>query len=340
MRGPVHTLLAQVTTPDVSTRGLLVGGGVDMREPAQRDQTSVVNVARTARGILGLWDANVTLRPTDVRVFIFVLTRWMELIDWSPESDTALNQPAEFTLTELARWLRGGTEDPGGHDYDDVAAALSRLFDVEISGHYESVDQNGDYRRVRMRRSRLLSDLEIDAHLLREDADPAARARILGGSRGSTVRAHMSPWVLEQVRSGELVAVDTEILRQLGGLAERMWLVQVASLDLLAGDVSEMPIGEQLSRTLGMNYARRADALKALRSAARRILHIDRRFTAIETVNVAGEWRLRTTIDAAEVKRHADELQQRIDDRRQWARLKGRQIQLTLHTGGEEPMPE
>jgi hypothetical protein len=321
MRTSDAAVLGRARPHDVSTRGVLAGGGVELRQPkALTEDGRVETVSRTARGLLGLWNSSVALRPADVRVFVFVLTRWLDQISWDAGSDGNALVPAKFTLTELLTWGRNGEAEFGGADYFDAAESLGRLFDAEISGHY-SHGVEPKKRRYRMERDRLISRLHIESHNLGATTDPEERARILGAARTDTVQVVMSPWTVEQVRAGELVSIDIEVLHQLGGLAERLWLLQVALLGVTEDDALELPIGDRLAATLGINYARRADEMKALRRSAKRIVELDERFTSCETVKRDGEWFLRTTLDRDAVERRERELREEQEDRKMWGQM-------------------
>lgn len=340
MRSPAPSVLERARALDVSTRGVLAGGGVELRQPTDLTEANTVQtIARTAHGLLGLWNSTVALRPLDVRVYMFVLTRWMDQLNWDTRSaQNALEVPACFTLTELLTWLRGGT-DFGGAAYQEVAESLGRLFDAEISGHYEYTDQKAQrLKRVRMKRSRLLADLEIEAQTLAATVDAAERDRLLGAQRHNTVRAMMSPWTLQQVREGELVSVEIELLRQLGGMAERLWLLLVSLLGVSNTEDLVLPVGEKLSATLGINYARNADLLKALRRSAKRVEQVDKRFVDVKTVKRDGKWFLQATVDRNLAERRARETQQQIDDRQAWGRMAPKAAQMSLlPEGGTSP---
>lgn len=257
-QGSIETNFARLAPLELS--GLPDGAGPD---------------ALTARTLLGSFQMSRRLGLIDLKVLAFAIERWRE-----SGGDTASDSIA-FTLYKLGQAIYGHA--PSGEERRLLRESITRLFKVEINAHGADARRPGQPVRMIARDGRLFTERET----LWDDAPTASQ---IAARRGDSYRVWLGPWLVEQLRSGNVTYLHFPTMRGLAGLALRLWVFLQAEPFVIDDDVGTEQIaaapvlGDELYATLGMNFARPTDARKALRHAAQRIQTVDTRYDAIELV--------------------------------------------------------
>jgi hypothetical protein len=100
-----------------------------------------------------------------------------------------------------------------------------------------------------------------------DDLGPETTPEQLGGLRGSTFGVQLPPWLVGQLAAGSITYLHWSTLRQLDGLAKRLWVLLVAERYKSNGRGSEatwIKLGARAYTTLGMAYAHERQARAAL----------------------------------------------------------------------------
>jgi len=228
----------------------------------------------TARTLLGSFQMTRRLGLIDLKVLAFAIERWRE-----SGGDTA-SDAISFTLYKLGQALYGHA--PSGEERRLLRESISRLFDVHISAYGADARRDGQPVRMIARDGRVFTQQETLWDDRPSDSEVAAR-------RGDSYRVWLGPWLVEQLRSGNVTYLHFPTMRGLAGLALRLWVFLQAEpfVDDDAGleRIAAAPVlCDELYATLGMNFARPTDARKALRHAAQRIQTVDTRYDAISLV--------------------------------------------------------
>jgi hypothetical protein len=231
--------------------------------------------ALTARTLLGSFQMSRRLGLIDLKVLAFAIERWRE-----SGGDTA-SDSITFTLYKLGHAIYGHA--PSGEERRLLRESIRRLFKVELNAYGIDARKPGQPVRMIARDGRLFTQQET----LWDDA-PSVRE--IAARRGDSYRVWLGPWLVEQLRSGNVTYLHFPTMRGLAGLALRLWVFLQAEpfvIDDEAGTecIAAAPVlGDELYATLGMNFARPTDARKALRHAAQRIQTVDTRYDAIHLV--------------------------------------------------------
>lgn len=248
------------------------------------------NVAVVQQAALGLYRANLPLKPIDLVTLSFICQAW------SDQGRKTSAEPVEFSLSELARVAydpraaNGETTEIGGKNRRLVRESLERLYRVEISANLQMRDHDGmsvrmqDHVRV-LQRATVWSDLKSRGD---GDLDDRTFARLAGARRlkRDTVVVWLSEWLVQQLRSGFGIAVDLDKLRRLSGLPQRLyaWL----GLPPSSAHISELPavrvrVTRALLTTWGINRADPRESARAIRDAGKRIVDVDERLEIVTT---------------------------------------------------------
>lgn len=249
--------------------------------------------------LLGPFSCSARLRQLDYKVLAFILERWW----WQrPAEDTV---PVEITLYELGKEIYGRW--PDGKERRLLRAALNRLWSVEVSMvGYDAPSSRQDRRWSKVR---LIAEISGEIGDLQDRAlFQLPPAQVTGSLRGSTFRLRLAPWLAAQVRAGFVTYLDFAVLRQLSGLAERLWLYLQA--ESFKNRRTWVALGPRMYDVLAMHYRREEDARKALRRAAPRILEADSRYIAISVERRLSWGILAERAPSAERGRIARELRQ------------------------------
>ncbi len=159
-----------------------------------------------------------------------------------------------------------------------LRAALGRLFEVAID--FVGFNAATRERGASWGRARLIQAIGGPIGE-RGDFHALPPAQVLGGLRGSTFAVELASWLAEQVRAGNVTYLDFEVMRQLNGLAQRLWIYLQAERYNARGE-TWIALGPRMFEILGMGYGREVDARKALRAAATRVMVADERYELVE----------------------------------------------------------
>lgn len=252
----------------------------------------------TARTLLGSFTLSRKLGLVDLKVLAFAIERWREA-----GHETA-SDPVSFTLYQLGQAIYGHA--PHGKERRLLRESLERLFRVEITAH--GIDASRPDRPIRRiaRDGRLFAEKES---IWDEGGESGPDPREVAGRRGDSHRVWLGPWLVEQLRAGNVTYLHFPTMRDLAGLSLRLWVFLQAEPFTTGEDgydhIAAAPeLGAELDATLGMNFARPVDARKALRRAAERIQRVDDRYVAIEAARDpdTDTWRLYATRIARPVR--------------------------------------
>jgi len=228
--------------------------------------------ALTARTLLGSFSMSRRLGLIDLKTLAFAIESWRV-----SSCDTA-SDPISFTLYKLGQAIYG--HPPSGEERRLLKESISRLFKVEISAYGADSRRAGQPVRMIARDGRVFTQQETLWDDTPTDEEVAAR-------RGDSYRVWLGPWLVEQLRSGNVTYLHFPTMRGLAGLALRLWVFLQAEPFVLTDSgatecIAATPeLGDELYATLGMNFARPTDARKALRHAAQRIQAVDTRYDEI-----------------------------------------------------------
>jgi len=231
--------------------------------------------ALTARTLLGSFSMSRRLGLIDLKVVAFAIERWRE-----SGGETA-SDAVTFTLYKLGQAIYGHA--PSGEERRLLKESIRRLFKVEINAY------GADARRV----DRPVRMIARDGRVFTQQEtlwDDAPTRRQVAARRGDSYRVWLGPWLVDQLRAGNVTYLHFPTMRGLAGLALRLWVFLQAEPFVVDDDgatecIAAAPeLGDELYATLGMNFARPTDARKALRYAARRIQAVDHRYAEIRPV--------------------------------------------------------
>lgn len=233
--------------------------------------------------------ATQTLALTpDFEILAWLCRRWKH----SPERRD--DRVVAFTIAELARDLYGQTE-PGGAGYRSIRRSLRRLKAVEIEFLGVNTIDRGKPAAQSLDNliDRLVSDQEDIPNLPRP---------MPGRIRGSIFQAQLAPWLCEGLLDGNVTYLDFEILRQLDGVAKRVWIyLEAERYKPAGGGVSETSIGlgSPALACLGVDsYSRHRDARRALSQAGERIVEADSRYQSVTVEKRLGHSLIARKLDA------------------------------------------
>lgn len=262
--------------------------------PDDHDDVDAGSDALTARTLLGSFSMSRRLGLIDLKVLAFAIERWRE------SGGRTASDSISFTLYKLGQAIYGHA--PSGEERRLLRESIVRLFKVELNAYGADARRPGQPVRVIARDGRLFTQQET----LWDDTPTLSQ---VAARRGDSYRVWLGPWLVEQLRSGNVTYLHFPTMRGLAGLALRLWVFLQAEPFAVDADgateqIAAAPeLGDELYATLGMNFARPTDARKALRHAARRIHAVDPRYDAI--VPVRGDdarWRLHAARDARPVQ--------------------------------------
>lgn len=262
----------------------------DERNDRGRVETSLVRApfwsggaGFSGRCLLGTED--IAIRPRrlstrDLGVFAYLTERYL----WPPPQSNS--DPARFTLYNLGQAIYGRT--PGGEERRELRRSLERLWRAEVVFGLGEDAPASSWRRLVVQ-----IDSEMD-RLAKEDL--LADGRCSGRLRGSSFEVELASWVTRAVRDGHFTWLNLATLRQLGGIAARMWVYLEAERYKPDGDGLEgtwVGLGRPALATLGADrYQRHRDARRALARAGTEIVRVDRRYAAVKVERRAGGWAL------------------------------------------------
>lgn len=252
-----------------------------------------------ARGIATLVRASGRLKLTpDLDVLAWISERWLS----TPPLD--LDGWARFTLYDLTSDLYQ-PRTPERADRKRIRESIVRLMTtlVTVDGYDARRRERRDEDRDRIATTsapivQLVSELE------RVGPDP----RRLGALRGSTFAAQLAPWLCDQLAAGGYTYLDFSILRQLDGLAKRLWIYLEAERFKPGGDGrlgTHFGLGRPALASIGAgNYKRHRAARAALVRASRQIMGADDRYESVSVERRPGGWSLvAVKLDAEERRR-------------------------------------
>lgn len=233
----------------------------------------------SARGINGEVWASGRLRLTpDFDVFAWLCERWLETSPRDPDGWT------RFTLRDLGLALHG--QAPSGEHRRVLRESLERLYRIEVAIF------GSDFFYEQGTLTRLF--FEVRATGARRAAGDDRRK--LGAMRGSTFEARLPEWLRDRLVRGALTYLDFETLRELEGIAKRVWVYLAAERFERLGDGVEgacIGLGEPALVSFGVeHYGRRRDARKALDRAGERICDVDRRYQSVRVERRPGSYAL------------------------------------------------
>ena len=239
----------------------------------------------TARTLLGSFSATHQIGLLDLKVLAFAIERWRDA------GGQTASDSANFTLYQLGQAIYG--REPDGEERRLLREAIDRLYRIEITAYGEDARTKDRARRRIARDGRLFAEKET---VWDEQPDDAPNLREIAGRRASSFRVWLGPWLVEQIRAGNVTYLDFATMRDLSGLALRLWVFLQAEpfviddrrrVEFLAATIE---LGPELDATLGLNFARPVDARKALRRAAERVAAVDGRYRSIGVTKDGGSW--------------------------------------------------
>jgi hypothetical protein len=219
---------------------------------------------------LGRVAASIPLTYFDLDVYCWLCWRWCQ--------DRNADGSVSFTLYRIGQDLYG--RKIGRVERQTLRASLDRLITVVVTLEgYDAISGRSDDPTVLASRAHLV-EVIVDRAV---DEKPDAAAR--GGLRGDSVAIRLAPWLTRQLAAGNYTYVDLKILRELNGLAKRLWLYLRAERGKPVGDGrrrSWIKLGDKAYTLFGMNYAQERQARAALKRAAERIEAVDPSFESVE----------------------------------------------------------
>ncbi|MCA1681559.1 MAG: hypothetical protein LC777_22760, partial [Actinobacteria bacterium] len=227
---------------------------------------------------LGTCKANGKLTMADLDVLCWLCERYRER--------RPLDGTVSLTVYELGRDLY--SRAPGGREAELVRASLDRLKAVvlylegkDLCHHSEALGSAVNIVDVLVDRAPVLPDV---------------RARKM--LRGDRFTAKLAPWFLAEIDAKRVTYLDWRILRELDGLAKRLWVyLEAETFKRISGigrGYSWVALGQKAFCALGLNFGQQRGARRALRQAGKAICEADRSYESIEVVrHPSGRgWRL------------------------------------------------
>jgi hypothetical protein len=254
--------------------------------------------------ILGHLYINRPLRMLDLDTMAWLVQRFRELRDAGQLTDDGA---VPFTLYELGQdfYLRA----PGGKERRMLRQSLFRLTDVAVTlVGYDAI--------------RHLADEEIcaRAHLLevlqwrRELRGPPCKydPKDTGAVRANAFEARIASWLVAQIDARNITYLDWRILRELDGMAKRLWVyLEAQRFKRINGLAAQAYIilGERAYASLGIHETRAYRARGSLARAGTRICEVDRSYDSIVVDRAPigrTNWRVMATRLTAEGRRFRD----------------------------------
>jgi hypothetical protein len=178
----------------------------------------------------------------------------LEILSWLSATRDRSDDSVTFSRTSLGTALFGRT--PGGRERELVNESLGRLLGVSLTFDGYSAWAR---EKTRFESVGLLNAVEQ--------------------VNGHTLRAGFAPWYRRNLEHGYATYIDWQILRQLRGLAKRLWIYLEAENYRNRSDYSPdrawLALGPKTWRSMGMSYAVESQARSAIAIAASRIANID-----------------------------------------------------------------
>ena len=227
---------------------------------------------------LGVCRANGKLTMADLDLLCWLCERYRET--------RPLDGTLSFTLYELALDLHRRT--PGGREAELMRGSLERLKAAVLYLEGKDLCQRG----LSLGSAVNIVDILVDRASVLPDL--SAR-RMLRRDRFS---AKLAPWFLAEIDAKRVTYLDWRILRELDGLAKRLWVyLEAESFKRISGigrGYSWVAIGQKAFCALGLAFGPARGARRALREAGRAICEADRSYESIEVVrHLNGKgWRL------------------------------------------------
>lgn len=219
--------------------------------------------------LLGLLRCSGRITVFDLDVLAWLTERWRE--------DRPADDWIRFTLYELGKQLYH--REPDGKERRVMQASLRRLATItfDVVGY--------DARRRELRRGvaglgRLLRNVQCELDRLPPDPAPG----VIGALRGSTFEARFDDWMIESLAAGNITYLRSDVMRQLRGLAKRLWIyLEAERLKPIGPGAGAcwIKLGLRAYTTLGMNYAHERQARAALKRAAGAIEQADPRWERV-----------------------------------------------------------
>ncbi len=232
-----------------------------------------------AEDLLGLVRSSGRLKVSpDLEVLAWLTERWREQ---RPEE-----RWLHFTIYQVGKDLYG--RKPSGADVKGLRASLVRLKMVTVTlvGY--------DSRRGETRANVASLDNLVDRIVTElDDLGPDATPEAIGGLRGSTFSVQLPTWLVSQLAAGSITYLDWAILRQLDGLAKRLWVYLMAERykpDRWGSEATWIKLGDRAFASLGMNYSQDRQARAALKRAGASICATDPRFESVSVERRPGGW--------------------------------------------------
>ena len=221
----------------------------------------------------------------DLDVFAWICERWV--VD-----GCSGDRKVWFTLRDIATDLYGSDphSKPGGKESRLIQNAFTRLMTIVVTiEDYDGFE------------GRYVPGVVTQDHVI--DRVTTARGkwtrdpRKLGAMRDRTVKIKLPRWLCDELVAGNVTYLDYKRLRQLDGLAKRLWVYLQAENYSDAGNgasVNAIGLGNPALRSLGLgHYAltpeqepdkrKRADARynarRKLKHAAERVMKVDPRYS-------------------------------------------------------------
>lgn len=244
--------------------------------PGETREDRIETGSLSVRTLLGSFSSSHRLGLIDLKVMAFVIERWMEQHGATGNP----GDPADFTLYGLGMAIYG--REPEGEHRRLLGESIERLFRVEVNSYGEV--GSGDDAKIKKiaRDGRIFAEKETVWDQFPEDAPDLNE---IAGRRGGTFRVWLGPWLVEQLQAGHFTNLNFATMRELSGLALRLWVFLQAQPFIVDGDqeflAPAVPVNTELLNVLGVHYARPTDSRRALREAARKIMDADHRYSDI-----------------------------------------------------------
>jgi len=202
---------------------------------------------------LGVCKANGKLTMADLDILCWLCERYRE--------SRPVDGTVSFTIYELGRDLYGRA--PGGREAELMRASLDRLKAVVL--YLEGKDLC--HQSPALGSAVNIVDILVD----RASVLPDLSARKM--LRGDRFTAKLAPWFLSEIDAKRVTYLDWRILRELDGLAKRLWVyLEAESFKRISGigrGYSWVAIGQKALCALGLTFGQERGARRALRLAGR-----------------------------------------------------------------------
>jgi hypothetical protein len=242
-----------------------------------------VPVPLEGEDLLGRVQVSAPLTIFDLDVFCWLCWRWRE--------ERPATGALKFTIYRVAQELYG--RKAGRAERQKLRASLNRLLSVVVTLEGFNAVTGEREPSVIASKAHLIETLVDRAELERPDA------RNRGSLRGDTVEVKLASWLSRQLEAGHYTYLDWQILRDLSGLAKRLWVYLEAERFKTSDRARArtwIQLGSRAYTALGVHHARDRDRRSALARAGERVAEADGRYESVVVEKAPiGGWRILAT---------------------------------------------